>query len=455
MRSCRRHLVIPALALAAAACEPPSVDSDPLSGLLTHEAQRQALCARGRADAVTAVFCGADPPDITSLTDLEDALGMSFDELHRPGFAFTANSSALSARQVTAITPRVVMVRTPDQRDDASFMTIAYERGEGLVEMGVRPPGGDTALYLLHYEQPCDATHAGCTFEDRLTPATESGWSRWSLYDDVDLQDTVFDCLECHQPQGPGTPVDFRMPELQNPWTHWMAPFGEGELALFRDYGLAHAPDEDYDGVPARFILASNPIDVESFFKASGSTQVSPFPSQVIENEVKASAPGQPGDNHVAGHSATWDALYSRAVAGEVIPPPYHDVKITDAQKLSAMAAAYGAWRDGTLDGPLPDIRDVIRDDALADLSFRPKPGLGGRQILVHMCAQCHNSRLDQTLSRARFDVTHLDAMSRAEKDIAIDRLQRPANDRFRMPPHFMRDLSSDDIDACVAALRE
>ena len=72
---------------------------------------------------------------------------------------------------------------------------------------------------------------------------------------------------------------------------------------------------------------------------------------------------------------------------------------------------------------------------ALPAMSIRPKPGLDGRGILVHMCSQCHNSRLDQTLSRARFNVMTLDAMSRQERDPAIARLQLADDDPLKMPP--------------------
>lgn len=443
-----------AVIVAMSACPAPDIESDPLADFPRYEEQRQILCARGRENAVTAAICRDDPPTITSIVDLQAAVGLSFLEPGPPSFSLTANSSSLVARSVSAINPRAVIVEVPREREDESFMSLAFVRGEPFVEMAVRPPSGDLALYLLRYEQECDADDSTCTFEDRLTPATESGWTRWSLYDDVDLKNTILDCLHCHQPEGPGTPVHFRMQEFQNPWTHWMAGFGDGELALFQDYGRAHGVDEPYAGIPGDRLLLSNPIRVENFFKDSGSVEPNPFPSQIIEDEVVASSPGQPVDNSIPGRSPTWEGLYERAVRGEVIPPPYHDVKITDPTKLEEMTAAYVAWRNGALRGPLPDIRDVIREDAYADLSFRPKPGLNGRQILVHMCAQCHNSKLDQSLSRAAFDVMRLDEMSREEKDRAIDRLQRPAEDRLRMPPHLFRDLSVEEIDACIEELR-
>ena len=36
------------------------------------------------------------------------------------------------------------------------------------------------------------------------------------------------------------------------------------------------------------------------------------------------------------------------------------------------------------------------------------KPGLDGKGLLVQMCQSCHNPNLDQSISRARFDVTKL-----------------------------------------------
>jgi hypothetical protein len=55
------------------------------------------------------------------------------------------------------------------------------------------------------------------------------------------------------------------------------------------------------------------------------------------------------------------------------------------------------------------------------ELSFRPSTDLvtagDGHGILVQICQQCHNPSLDQTLTRAKFDVTKLDTLSREEKD--------------------------------------
>ncbi len=409
------------------------------------------MCAHDRDNTVTAAFCGNEAPNITSLVDLQNLIGMGFVEgSPLPSFSLTANSSSLSTRTVSAINPRAVFVMQPDLRADESFVSLAFVRGDHMVEMAVKSPNGAFALYLLRYERECGDA---CTFGERLTPATESAWTRWSIYDDVDLKNSVLDCLVCHQPGGPDTPVMFRMQEFRNPWTHWMAAFGEGERVLLTDYGRAHGPDEIYAGIPTSLFVQSNPIRVENFFKDSGGVEPNEFPSETIEEEIKATNPAQPNDNSTPGVSATWEALYDRAVRGEVGPPPYHDVKITDSEKLANMTNAYRAFIAGEL-ADLPDIRDVIRDDALSKMSIRPKRGLSGEEIVVHMCSQCHNGRLDESLSRARFDATRLSEMSREIKDAAIARLQLKREDRFKMPPTFLRELSDDEIERVVQALR-
>src|SRR5688500_11048253 len=86
------------------------IDTDPLSHLPKHGEQLRALCDRGRDDAVTAVFCDDAPPNITSLRELEDRIGLDFQH-----FSMTANSTGLSARSVSAINPRAVIVQFPEE----------------------------------------------------------------------------------------------------------------------------------------------------------------------------------------------------------------------------------------------------------------------------------------------------------------------------------------------------
>jgi mono/diheme cytochrome c family protein len=88
-------------------------------------------------------------------------------------------------------------------------------------------------------------------------------------------------------------------------------------------------------------------------------------------------------------------------------------------------------------------------------MTFQPKAGATGREVLVQTCAQCHNPRLDQNITRAKFDVTKLDSMSREEKDLAITRLEMSSSERLKMPPAFMRALPDDARAAAIAELRK
>ncbi|HEY1098776.1 MAG TPA: hypothetical protein VGF99_07600, partial [Myxococcota bacterium] len=342
----------------------------------------------------------------------------------------------------------------PEARADGAFVAVGYARGDQLVEIAVMPPGGevdgDIRFYLLRYEQACNG--AGCTLAELLTPTTESNWTQWSLYDDVDLKNTVFDCLQCHQPEGPGTRKHFRMQELNNPWTHWLASFNDGGRALYADYRAVHG-GEQYGGIPGSIIGTSSPILVEALIRRSGSAEPFFFDSRIIEDEIVANNPAQPEDNSVVGVSPSWTPLYERAVAGLTIPPPFHDVKITDAAKLSSMTQAYRAVVAGTRND-LPDIRDVFSDAAIEGMSVLPKPGLDAKGIFAHACAQCHNSKLDQEQSRANFNAFDVDDLTEQQRDVIADRLLLPADNRFRMPPAQFRDLRDDDVQTLLDFLQ-
>jgi len=435
-------------------------DTDPLSHLPRYEEQTAILCARERDDAVTRAFCGTTPT-LGSLAELQTLLDMDpVGTAPRTAFALTGHSSSLLARSVSAINPRAIFVKFPDQRpQDENFVSLGFSRGEQLVELGVQAPGGAPTFYLLRYEQACnddgtdgaDSGGDGCGLADLLTSETEQGWRRFSLYDDGDLENSVFDCLHCHRPDGPGTNRIFRMQELQNAWTHWFAPFSAGR-ALMNDYQLVHG-DDAFAGIPGLQVAASNPIVVQNLVEQTNSVQTNLFPSPVIEAEVEASAPGQPFDNRVVGQSATWDVLFDNAVVGAAIPPPFHDVKITDPARVAAVADAFHAHRQNS-SNPMPDLRDVIRVEAEQGMLVRAPDGLSGRELLVAMCAQCHNGKVDSSLSRANFNVFDVDGMSAADRDALIARLKLPRDDRYRMPPTFMRELSDDEVKTIEAFLR-
>ena len=154
-----------------------------------------------------------------------------------------------------------------------------------------------------------------------------------------------------------------------------------------------------------------------------------------------------------AGTSRTWQGIYDAAIAGQFIATPYHDVKITDPTRLAHMTDAYVGFRGGAPLGE--DIRDVFLDAAMTELGFAPGPAMDGRGLLVQQCQQCHNTRLDPTISRDLFLVDRLDQMSRAEKDLAIQRIEMPLDTRLTMPPPLFRTLTPAQRALMIEALRK
>jgi cytochrome c553 len=265
-----------------------------------------------------------------------------------------------------------------------------------------------------------------------LTEAIESNWTEATLYDESDLANSVLDCATCHQPAGPGTPKLLRMQELDSPRTHWLSPHTEGGKVLFEDFVAAHG-DETYAGMPAAQLAQADPNSLATIVFLSNPTQPNEFDSLIIETEVKSSSAAmggnQPLDNSVPG----------------------------DPVQLADMSAACQAYRAGQLPAAeLPDIRDVFPDspERLAEMGITSPSGLDGAGVLLSACTQCHNPQLDQTLTRARFRAD-LQGLSRAERDLAIARLQLPPEHPLAMPPARLRVLTADARERAIACLRE
>jgi hypothetical protein len=431
---------------------PPS-DTDPLSGLPTGTAQWSALCAKGYGDIITQKFCaGGAPPTLSGLADLETLLGLTVvpnpngDPTLNTNVRFTLNgeSTGVGIRGVNPITPRAFLMTPPlaGGGPNPTYQVMSFARGEPLVEMVANDPTAQTLrFFLIRFHPACEPS---CTFADLQTATIESGWTGYTIYDDATIANTTLDCLNCHQPGGPTTKKILRMQELINPWGHWFYPERPATLAIVQAFQTAH-PNENYAGIPYQNVYGSRPFVLMQLAQNNGfASQPNAFDTLTINNELAAS-----------GTSATWQALYANAVAGKDIPPPYF-TNAYDPTKLQAATTAYQQTVAGALPpAQMPDVRDVFLDSALADMSIRPKAGLDGAGILVHMCQMCHNSKLDQTLSRARFNVENLAQMSRAEKDIAIQRLQLPSDDRHAMPPARFKELSAAEQQLVIAELQK
>jgi hypothetical protein len=443
--------------------DPLNSEPDPFvgAGLATGATQLANLCARGNADAVSKAFCAsATPPTINSLVDLQKLLGLDFKAGNtsngrngNPAFALTGHSSSLVTRFTSAINPRAIIFTPPNSTGRtgntlqplASFVAMGFVRGEQFVELVSNDPvAKDLNFFLFRFQQACNSTTGGCQNADLLTPAVESNFASYTLYQDTDIKNTIFDCLQCHQTGGPGTAKALRQQELQNPWGHFFRNNRSNGQALLADFATAHLSSETYAGIPGGAITNSDPAQLEGLVENQGFKNQ---PNEFITNQILDQ-----------GESAAWLSLYNNAKAAKDIPVPYHENRVTDPTKLSAAATAYSSFMAGSMPpAQLPDIRNVFLDSALPDLTFRPSTTLvqnqDGLGILVQICQQCHNPSLDQTLSRAKFDVTKLATMDPAEKQKAILRLNLSTDAFRKMPPPRFRELSPAEINLVTTEL--
>lgn len=456
--------------------------TEPLAGFPEGQQQIDILCSRLQAanaqNVVRDTFCGTTRPTITSLKELQSALGLGFVNPNatgrrnngrqgNPAFTLVGHSSSLVARLTSAINPRALIFTPPNRRNPTpGLIVMGYVRGDQFAEIVTSDRvTNELQFFLVTFKQACNLTHS-CTPGDLLTPAVESNWIEYTVYGQQDLQNTILDCLQCHQPDGPGTGSILRMQELNNPWTHFFRNNRAGGQALLADFVAAHGTNEDYAGIPAQLINASDPALLEDLVRGNGfRNQPNQFNSGLIQNQVNNASPGQPQNNDVPGASTEWQRIYNNTVLGQFIAVPYHDVKVTDSAKLASLTASYQAFVNGALAAAdLPDIRNVFLDAGLRDMGFKVMAGLDGQQIITQACTQCHNSRLDQTISRARFNVD-LNSMSNsqggvltgaardAEIGLAIARLNLPVEDVRKMPPDLFKTLDQSEIDAATSYL--
>ncbi len=460
---------------------PVATITDPLAGMLTGNAQIDAVCARLATrnvnDRVRTAFCGATRPTITSLGQLLTAMGLDFDSPNltgrgnngrggNPAFAISGHSTSLVTRSVSAINPRVILFTPPNGNPIPNLVALGFVRGDQFAEVIAGDSNNNTLdFYIVRFKQACNATNS-CTPGDLLTPAVESNWTEFTLYDEGDLKNTIVDCTHCHQVNGPGTTRILRMQELANPWNHWFRDNRTGGQVLIADYQAAHGTTETYGGVPGALISSSDPALLENLVRNNGfGNQPNVFNSGTIETQVNATS-GQPANNDIPGTSTAWNTIFNRAVQGQAIPVPYHDIKITESSTLNTLTRAYQQFRAGQLAASaLPDLRNIFKTSRLFEISgIAAATTLSGQQVVTAMCTQCHNSRLDQTISRARFNV-NLDAMSDlaggvltgaardAEIGVAITRLKLAPEDVRKMPPETLKTLSPAQIDLVTTYL--
>lgn len=169
-----RHvgLVSAALALPATACGgdttagadagPPPIEAPAaapfhyVAHLPQGEAQRDRLCNGDRDDRFTRWYCAGDTaPAIDGIETILAGVGIDVDEINddQDQFAAVSHSTALDPLSATVLNPRVVFISGVT---DAGFATVAFKRGQFVVELALRDLDEDTInFYLVMYRLSC------------------------------------------------------------------------------------------------------------------------------------------------------------------------------------------------------------------------------------------------------------------------------------------------------------
>jgi hypothetical protein len=398
------------------------------------------LCARPGDDAVRDLFCGASAPDLASLRDLQVRLSLNLipadaDEAQVLAYepdpstvtdqlVVLGHSTALAGQLVSPINPRIVLL------GQQTFM--AFQRGVQQVELAAFDREDHSLnLYLVTFRQACNAAAAGCLPGDLYTPDLERNWLSVQLEDDEDLKNTPSDCRQCHQ-RVRGRPL-LLMRELKGPWTHFFAGRDDPATKAF----VAAKQGELYGNIPPWAAALTAGGTLQNRVEAA---QPLEFDTPRIEEELVAHDPAT-GPRR----SPTWDRAYAAFKRGEQLPLPHYEPFPADAKKQEALSAAYQRYRKGELPkAQLPDLADIFPDDPKrrAEIGLQNEPDATPAEALIQVCGPCHNDALDQTLSRALFNIS-LSRMSRAELDTAISRLSQAPHTAGVMPPPETRQLDS------------
>jgi hypothetical protein len=387
-------------------------------------------------------------PSIHSLKDVEHLLHIEPEVPAAPGapetsdnateFVLLGLSTSLSGHVVSPINPRVIFL---------GYDTfVAFQRGVPRVEVATLSRDASTYhFYLLTFTRACNQSSTGCSPAERYTPRVEADWTSVDVQDDEDLKDTPADCRQCHQRARASSGLLMR--EIIGPWTHYFEPGqatpsdpplpGVSGSDLADDYARAKG-DEPYGGATVSLIRSSSPEDLEL---RVGEAQPLVFDSRVIQGELFPYGPN--GYPTQAQPSATWQATWEAFKRGEQLALPHAETRPTDPQKQARLTQAYASFRSGALGADaLPDLSDIFPDDphTRAQLGLQTEPDATPAEALIQACGSCHNDVLDQTISRARFNIA-IARMDRAALDTAIARIGRDHGAPGVMPPPEARQL--------------
>jgi hypothetical protein len=410
--------------------------------------RRPALCERDdRSDAVRDVFCADPAPEITSLAALHQALGLQDNKQARA--VLLSHSTALSGDLVSELNPRAIF--------GTKELLVAFSRGVQQVELAAldHQIKDQYNFYLLHFRQRCNLAANGCNPGDLYTPAIEADWQSLALEDDEDLKNTPSDCRQCHQRARPRAILLMR--EYYSPWTHL---FGQDVRepqnfpeptggTLLRDYRKAKG-DEPYAGLSNDVLNNTVGISLQRMVPQ----QPLVFRGSQIFGERWPWKDGQyPATPQ---RSATWDGSFAAFRRGEQLALPFYAPRASDPQKQATLTEAYQRYLTGELAAAqLPDFADIFPDDprTRAEIGLQTEPGVTPAETLIEACGTCHNDVLDQTITRARFNIA-LSKQSRAGRQQAIARIQLPRDAPGAMPPRGQRQIDPQSLAGLIDYLQ-
>jgi len=456
-------------------------------------AQLDTVCERMAAadiqNVVRDVFCVGTRPQITNSRELLNALGLRFDgpggmdaqqgfDMGNPAWSLVGHSASLSRRIVNPVNPRVI-VHTPASTHRVpvpGFVTVAFVRGEGFAEIiahdAVRD---DLDFFLFKFTYPC-ADPDQCTEEERFSEQYESGWTDYTLYEGSDLENTILDCLQCHEHGLRTSPVKRKsllMFQLNSMWMHWMYdnqhfyqwtenPLGMGPFhEMLQQYVQAHATPQEplgetFGGIPNGAVYASRPKSLEDLVEGNG--YGNGFDSTAYEPNGASTGLLEDGRARGMFKAYAWEELYELSLQGLMVSPPGPGEVPFDADKMQTLIDTYNAYRRGDKTAFPADISDVFDDSSLSALGLRVSDELTAPEILVQACSQCHHGELNQSISRAQFEVgpaafgqpdsdlgDHFINLTSFQLDQMKERINLPSDHLGLMPPARFRTLTTSE----------
>jgi hypothetical protein len=420
------------------------------------------ICQSGRDDQVTRALCRSDA-QIDGLKALYRALDLDHatDGVEQ-NLAIGTNSSGLSFKTVSVLNPRLFLV-TPQ---DFTFpkeraVAAAFSRGEQLVEM-VAVDRRDLALnfYLLSYDLPCSPK---CSAEQLLSAASESAWPSWTVFTEHELEDTPFDCLSCHRPDGPGTPNRLLMRDFPLPWFHWMptelisnsceAADGGSRPPQATDPNLRstfeHVHPEGYAGVSFDQTRNSSGHNLHTFVAEFSSPQEDPSRGEPFVMDSKKVL----DEWRCLGRTDTWQTYRAQTLASTGVPIPFFQFDVLDAAKAAPALSDLSRYLH-----ELPAeisvasaLENLVSADAKVAVGALIEDDPDGAVLLRSACIRCHDRRAPSNSHRSAFQVETVTPGSAAR---AVERLQLPPDSPFVMPPVRASSLTPQARSRLLAFLR-